>query len=549
MKKFSVIFLSIITLLVCSCKIWMNDDNLFSDIEKEVKYATADKVTVFVRYAMSRQGKTTPDGEATLKVGIPHNLTAITEPEYGFVRWAAFPTSYLSKDNQNKNKEIYFIDDADYNTRIKPHELSSDVVVFGDPNDPEVTEKSPNTIVTIKQSRNDIYLVPIIAHRPTVSLTIPDKGSTDVVKNMSVRIQFTKPMDPESFKNEEGEYDKITVTQGVQNFNEEGDIELISEDITDHFDFSKDLFNANKKMLTLRFNEDYIAEGYTSRSSVTITISKEVKDEYGFEMTDDNEIRFSVGSKNDSLAPRITWLSAGIKEDFEAFQGVYEYEGTIENLGAMTKMKLEGANDVPEDNIEDTFFDNYIANRIGKDSNLIIRVYAEDLAGAGSNQTLDGVEADVSRIGIRAKHLYNADGTEDTESEMSSISYVPYTSLYNSTSSLSGSYRNLVNNANDLLKQKENYEDSELVDASHGSLFEYDLSNMPDGLIRIDVAAIDLVNNNGFYDIYNENDTRYKDGRNYSSEYGNGYASIFIVKDTTAPDAADENKKNLFRLI
>ncbi len=251
MKKFSVFFLSIITLLVCSCKIWMNDDNLFSDIEKEVKYATADKVTVFVRYAMSRQGKTTPDGEATLKVGIPHNLTAITEPEYGFVRWAAFSTSYLSKDNQNKNKEIYFIDDADYNTRIKPHELSSDVVVFGDPNDSEITEKSPNTIVTIKQSRNDIYLVPIIAHRPTVSLTIPDKGSTDVVKNMSVRIQFTKPMDPESFKNEEGEYDKITVTQGVQNFNEEGDIELISEDITDHFDLSKNLFNANKKCLPL----------------------------------------------------------------------------------------------------------------------------------------------------------------------------------------------------------------------------------------------------------------------------------------------------------
>ena len=227
MKKFSVVFLSIVTLLVCSCKIWMNDDNLFSDIEKEVKYATADKITVFVRYAMSRQGQTTPDGEATFKVGIPQEVTAITETEYGFIRWAAFhtedkDTDFISKKNQKKNQDIRFIDDDDYNTRIKPHELSPEEVKIENVYDKDGNIEEGKAIITINVSRNDIYLVPIVTDRPKVSLTIPSKGSNGVVKNMPVRIQFSKPMNPESFKSEDGDFDKITVTQGTQTFSASG---------------------------------------------------------------------------------------------------------------------------------------------------------------------------------------------------------------------------------------------------------------------------------------------------------------------------------------
>ncbi|MBR3646062.1 MAG: hypothetical protein IKN54_06550, partial [Lachnospiraceae bacterium] len=396
-------------------------------------------------------------------------------------------------------------------------------------------EKNPNTIVTITDKRNDIFIVPIIAQRPTVFYTNL-KSATKVVKNLTVQIQFSKPMDPNSFKNEEtGEYDKITVTQGIIQY-DGGDSELISEDITDHFKFDENMFSTSKKTIYVRFKDDYIREGYVSNSSVTITISKEVKDEYGFEMTDHNEINFSVGNMADSLAPRITWLSAGIGEDFEAFKGVYEFEGTINSLGGYAKMKLEGANKTSKDNsnyidnIEDSFFDNYIVNRIGQDSNLVLRVFAEDLAGAGSGQSLEGMESDVTRIGIRAIHLYNSDGTEDGEAKMSPITYLPYASQQNNTK-IRGAYRDLVNSANNKLKADENYKDAELVDATHGSLFEYDLSDMPDGLIRVDVAAIDHVDNQGFYD-----------GGNNSSEYGNGYTSLFIVKDTTAPDA--EANKN-----
>ena len=150
-KKFIVVFLSIITLLMFSCDIWMSNDNIFEEIEDEVKVANAEKIDVYVRYAMTKQGQTNPNGKATFKVGIPHEISAITEAEYGFVRWAAFTTDYLSTGNdQSKNKDVYFIDDEDYNNRIKSHEITKGIK-FED-------EKNPNTIVTITEKRNDITL-------------------------------------------------------------------------------------------------------------------------------------------------------------------------------------------------------------------------------------------------------------------------------------------------------------------------------------------------------------------------------------------------------
>ena len=51
---------------------------------------------------------------------------------------------------------------------------------------------------------------------------------------------------------------------------------------------------------------------------------------------------------------------------------------------------------------------------------------------------------------------------------------------------------------------------------------------MPDGLIRIDVFGVDMVQNSGL-----------TEGGIYSAEYGNAYASLFVVKDTTAPNATE----------
>ena len=202
---------------------------------------------------------------------------------------------------------------------------------------------------------------------------------------------------------------------------------------------------------------------------------------------------------------------------------MYKDAGTINSVGAGTKMTLEGAASAPLNNIDASFYDNLIANRItGK---VIIRVLAEDIAGSGTAQSQTGIETDVAMIGIRAFHMYNADGTPSTESiPLRSMNYVPQTNL---TTSISGAYKNLVDSINAGISDA----DQRLAN-DKGCLYEYDVSSLPDGLIRIDIAAVDMVQNSGF-----------ADGGELSEEYGNGYASLFIVKDTQAPSAEANSSK------
>ena len=528
MRKYFLIFLSAIILLFTACDNWMQDDNFYTEIEDAVKVANAPQISVYVRYALTRQGKTDPDGASIFKVGIPHVVSATTETEYGFVRWAAFTTDFVATgDNQSKNKDLYFIDDDDYNERILPNEIPSPLVIFDDP-------KSPTTTVTINVTQNNIFLVPIVAMRPAVSLTIPSKGSSGVVRNIAVRINFTKPMDIESFKNEAGQFDKIMITQGNQSFTADGDIEINSEDITDYFE--PPIFSKNKKMITLKFDQDHISEGYASQSSVNITVSKDVKDIYGFNMTDDDKITFSVGSNKDTLAPRITQLTAGRDaSSFNLFQGVYKDAGTINNVGAGTKMTLEGAADAPVDNIDSDFFNPFVT--IGQTpgnfikGNVVLRLFAEDVAGSGEGQSQTGIETDVVMVGMRAYHMYNSDGSPSSFSyaeidpeagqvfKFKSSNYVPQTNL---ATSVQGAYKSIIEAINANIPGTDND-----FATDKGCLLDFDLSDLPDGLIRIDVAAVDMVQNSGF-----------TDGGAYSGEYGNAWSSLFVIKDTTAPDAA-----------
>lgn len=514
MKKSLSVILTVIALLLASCSNWMKDDDLYSDIENDVKVANASKINVYVRYAMTRQGKTDPEGTAIFKVGIPKEISATTEPEYGFVRWAAFSTDFLATgDNQNKNKNFYYVDDEDFKERLAPHEISAPDVVFEDP-------KNPTTKVTINVKRDDLFLVPIIAQRPSVALSIPASGSNEVVRNMAVRISFSKPMDPESFKNADGEFDKITVTQGSQTITA-GEIEITSEDITDHF--QDPIFSANGKMITLKFTAEAAVDGYASKSSVQITISKEVKDIFGFEMVDDAKISFTAGSSMDSYAPRIKQLTAGPGADFGVFQGMYKDAGTVDKVGGSTEIKIAdlSSSDSAKTNLASPF---YTQNSKDKDKNptnnpiqenrvtnkIVIRVVAEDISQTNNS----GIESDVALIGIRSKLLFDKDGNAAPASDDNTIS-LAYVPQGNTTSIKDKSYKQLVEYAK---------KDDSTLDGTKGCLYEYDLSAFPDGLIQIDVAAVDSVSNNGF--------TEFED---VSKEYGNGYATIFVIKDTTAP--------------
>lgn len=523
MRKFLLVLLSAVVLLAASCSSWMKDDAFYSDIENDVKIANAEQISVYVRYAMTRQGSTDPDGPATFKVEIPHEISATTEPEYGFVRWAAFSTDFLATgDNQNKNKDIYFIDDEDYNARLLPHEILEPTVEFDDP-------RSPTTKVTINEKRDDIFLVPIVAQRPAISLTIPAVGSSDVVRNMTVRINFTKPMDPASFKNEDGQYDKITITQGIISFSSEGDIEINSEDISERFETP--VFSKNHKMITLKFKPEELSDGFASGASVNITISKDVKDSYGFTMADDQKVSFTVGSAMDTLAPRITQLTAGTNaSNFHQIKGIYKDNGTWDEIRAYTKMASHvtngtypGSADAPTNDITNTYFDTFVQYRVT--NKLFIRVFAEDLAGSGSHADQTGFENDVQIVGIRARSLYGADGAAPASYDYTPMRAVTYVKEGNLTTSITGSYSSLVHAINETIPGTDN----DLAE-DKGCLIEYDLSSMPDGLIEIQVAAVDTIQNNGFDEAA---------GGQYASTYGNGWASLFVVKDTTPPSSVN----------
>ncbi len=538
MKKSFLILLSAVILLFTACDSWMQDDDFYADIENDVKVANAQQISVFVRYALTRQGKTDPDGPATFKVEIPHQISAITEPEYGFVRWAAFSTDFLSTgDNQTKNKDVYFIDEEDYRVRLAPKEIKAPAVVFEDATKPE-------TKVKINVNRNDIFIVPIVTQRPAISLTIPAKGQANVVRNMAVRINFSKPMDPASFKNEAGEYDKIVIEQGTQAFGADGDIEIVSNDITHRFE--NPVFSKNKKMITLKFKDSEINEGYTANSIISVTVSKDVKDSYGFTMAEDDKVSFSIGSFMDTLAPRITQLNAWRTLDttdsaFKTFEGMYKDAATHDHAGTpMKDWQLSGtdigADDAPAANLNNAFFDPFAPLQSSSETgyrvsdSIYIRVYAEDIAASGSgitDLTEKLSEADVAMVGARATLMYAADGSVPATPVVSdpvAFNYLPQ----NKSADITGSYQTIIGAINDTIEGTDNDYNTNV-----GYLFKYTFADTdPDGLYRIDVFAVDMVQNSGL-----------GNGGIYSAEYGNGYASLFVVKDTTPPNAADNAGK------
>lgn len=526
----ALILLSAITLLLFSCNTWMSSDGFYSDIERDVKVANAAQIQVYVRYAMTRQGKTIPEGYNTFKVEIPHEISATTEPEYGFVRWAAFPTSFLAPgDNQSRNRNIYFIDDDDYNDRILPYEITSPDVEFDDP-------RSPTTKVTINVNRNDLFIVPIIAQRPTVGLTIPGSGETKVVKNTSVRINFTKPMNPASFQNSEGDWDKISITQGTTTNDANGDIDVLSEDISERFQAPS--FSLSRKTITIKFKPEELATGYPSNAKISIKISKDVQDIFGFSMTDDEKVNFTVGSATDTLAPRIVQLTGGMLNklvpnstntgttqitNFAEFQGMYRKDTNLTNLGQNTKITVATGSDTVyseavNKDLSNSYWNTYINNRVSK--KIVLRIEAKDISGSTSS---DDLELDVASVAIRARPVFEANGSGSLSTgSYSAVTANSYGPQLNSTS-LTETYANLVGTVNNL--------GSYNLSQDNGCLVEYDLSSLPDGLLQIDVWAFDVIGNSGLStDITASN----------FAQNSNSWASLFVVKDSTAPQASGE---------
>lgn len=513
---FSGILLSLL-LLVSSCENWMSSDNFMEQIESEVHDANASIVSVYVRYANSKMGTTEPSGNTAMKVDVASKVSAVTNDDYGFIKWAAFYTKDYSTDKQHKN--LLYVTEEDYNANYKKKEVPDSIVHFTNPT-------SPSTEVKILSARNDIFLIPIVANRPSVDKeNVPHDPSLEqqnVILNKSIRIIFTKAIDANTLYDEDGN-PNFSIKSGNPGLTD-NENEMDSKDITNLFDVS---LSDTGKMLTLKLkterdeNNNIIKqELFDIRKRITVVLYEDICDTYGFSMKDKYAFSFVTGTSADDLAPMIEVLYGGIGDDCDVFV-------TFGEDGEMKGSATTAAINASRENIESEEYSDYIfAQRVYDKLNIF--VMANDIMNSGDvipNPATDLSEDNVNSIGIAASLYFDNTGKPVEINKTNSIAsddfyYIP--GRIDSNSQIKRVFSDVAPKDN----QGKTY--------TSGTIYTYDISNLPDGLIRIDVWAIDSTGNSGAPNAK---------GAPYYTTQDNGFKSIFVVKDTTPIDSAEVKAK------
>ncbi len=507
-KLLTSVIITVILLLVGSCQNWMSSDDFMSKIEDEVHDANAKEVNVYVRYANAKMGTTEPQGNTKMKVDVTSKISAVTNDDYGFVKWAAFSTEDFPSDKQHS--KLTFLNEENYNENYKTKELPSDVVSFSNPN-------NPATEVKILTARSDIFIIPIVATRPSYVQSVPANADNNVVKNTSIRILFSKAIDKKTLYDEDGNVN-YSITTGFAGITEDsGDIE--ANDITNYFEPT---LSESGKMLTLKLKEKEDKSGtllLDPKQRITVTLLEGLCDLYGFAMNGNYTFSFVTGNNTDSLAPMIEVIYGGgtgaIDEVFVSFHDVDENgDPTVGGVGT------DAAKNAPKDINSNEYTDKLVAQRVYDKVNLYIK--ATDIILSGDlipNPAKDYNEENVSFIGISASLYIDKDGNAIVPDESTTIAKKNY--IYVSGQIDSGAEEN------PLFTEK-------VPLTNGGTIYTYDVSSLPDGLIKIDVWGIDMTGNSG-----GPNDA----GSPYYKKQDNGYKSIFVVKDTTAINSVVEAKK------
>lgn len=469
---FLSVFIALAAGISFSCS-FLEDDGFFDKIEGEVSVANADKMNVYIRYASIKFGKTTPADAALYQVknNVSFSVTAITNSEYAFYRWAAFSTKDFDVAKQHMN--LVYSNDDDYYANFGGNELDASVVKFENP-------RAETTNVTVLQTRDDIWIMPVVAVRPTIAGTFPGTAQTPV-RNTKLRVQFSKPMDIESF---EGNFIISQATRAA-------DFSLNEVDITDKFE--KEI-NEKGNLVTFSFKDT--AEMFNPAVIVRLYFTDDIADSTGYTMAESNTLSWNIGTYVDNLPPLITEMTAGIGSDCSKF--------------ASTPTKK--ANTATSDLSNSLYTSELLSHRVKDKVNLY--VYAQDIAQANGER----MESDVLMLGFRAKSIIDLEGKAiDSSIEGNFIpnNIVTYAAGQN-MSDINGSFRAITGK-------------------SAGYLYTYDLSSLPDGLIQIEVYAVDSTGNDGL--------TGYDPSIDDEEGMGNGPRSIFVVKDNKAPAIENEVDK------
>lgn len=508
----------LLTLLATSCKNWMASDQFLSAIENDVSVANAKKINVYLRYANTKMGTTAPVNSDWLeeKVGVPFTISATTNDDYAFVKWAAFSVKDFPTSKQYSN--FIYVSQDDYDENYEEYEYSSDEVKF------ENASASSTSVTVNVDSDKTVFIMPIVSARPVVVTSNPENNAENVVKNMTIRILFSKPLDEASLAG------AFTISQGPIIISETNSDYV---DITDHF--QEPVLSKSKKMVSLQQKvppasnpQQYYFDTF---QKILINISNEIRDTDGNTMAEGTTITFKTNDKTDTVAPKITLLKANTvvaSDSTVDFSNAYDYSDSVS----------AGSTRLEPSTIEafDTAVRKYFADKTDKETR-IAAMYSQRTKGhvylsiesteyTEDSGTATGDDASGSTITINSTLVVNADGTvADNGSNKPSIY----------TYADGAAYKFISGNTNAItadVTYKTEVDVNGNKKSVKGILVDYDLAfkdklqegqEVPDGLYRVDVWAVDANGNDG-------------------STQGR-IVSLYVIKDTTPPDVETEYAK------
>lgn len=348
---------------------------------------------------------------------------------------------------------------------------------------------SPNASEqTVKVLKTDkILIIKTVAdERPAIELVYPGNGKENLSRGVAIKIKFTQIMDKSKLTSE-----YITVKQGFMRQSSEEFLKE-SELATSILEYKT---NTKGDMLTIQLKED---KYFTSNAVIDVHVSKDVcNKEKGITLQDDYSFEFQVGTETDAAAPIIDHVY--VKTDKSKVFKVINF-GTEDGVNRENLKSVEEINAAYAlNNVAGNVLTNIVSN-----DKLTFYVKAADIAG--QNQV--GNEAKVSQIGYSISSVIEMnDGvyTYENTSAYNNAEVKDYTSTYGETKTTLDGTEYSTNNSFTI-----NFSDT----------------NIPDGILRVDVYAIDKKGNSSYTEpLWYVN--------------GNGYRSFFVIKDSKKPAISD----------
>ena len=382
-NRFLAVLILIFSLVFISCDSWMTGDNFFDKIADEVKYANAEKINVYVRYPNRNMGETSPNGKTTQKVDIPFSVTAVDANNYGFYKWAAFSTEEYSTIQQYN---IVFASETAYERDYADKELGEDEVVFEDP-------RSPVTTARVLHDRNDVFIMPICVRRPYIQLTRPADGDTGVVKNSSIIMSFSSPMNPDDLlcTVEGSTFKTFTSKISIQPYTSTftgpifGDLRSYLTRGGVEYKMSAAL-SANNTVLTISLPEADPEFYLPVDSFMMVTVSGEIRDALGYEMGNDAQISFRTCGDTDVEKPKVIDLEVGsthLKRNVPDVADVEELPraGKILNVRAFVGDKAKADETTFSDNVNMVYYEMYKFKNPSNDMDLGTGAIYDSMSG------------------------------------------------------------------------------------------------------------------------------------------------------------------------